>query len=149
MNKNKAMKWALPALAMSAMTFELLPGSVGYYSKDVAAAPENTVFNFFTVEAETVAASCLPLAGIVTFALLVLALVAVCFKKEGLYKAIGWSSLAAAALTAMPYIIQSGTEFLQPNVVVILLLCGCWLLAQSLTKRGAETSESPKQGRRL
>lgn len=149
MNKNKVMKWALPALAMSAMTFELLPGSVGYYAKDVVTAPENTVFNFFTVKAETVAASCLPLAGIVTFALLVLALVAVCFKKTGLYKVVSWGSLAAAALTAMPYILQSEVAFVQPNVVVILLLCGCWLLAQSLTKKGTEDPQKPKQGRRL
>lgn len=149
MNKNKVMKWALPALAMSAMTFELLPGSVRYYSKDVVAAPENTGFNFFTVEAETVAASCLPLAGLVTFAVLVLALVAVCFKKTQLYKVVSWGSLAAAALSAMPYILQSEVAFVQPNVVVILLLCGCWLLAQSLTKKGAEDTNKPKQGRRL
>ncbi len=149
MNKNKVMKWALPALAMSAMTFELLPGSVGYYAKDVVAAPENTVFNFFTVKAETVAASCLPLAGLVTFVVLALALVAVCFKKPGLYGTIGWCSLGAAVLSAMPYIIQAETVFLQPNVVVILLLCGCWLLAQSLSKKCPADAEQPKQGRRL
>lgn len=149
MNKSKVMKWALPALAMSAMTFELLPGSVGYYAKDVTADAENTVFNFFTVEAETVAASCLPLAGIVTLVVLALALVAVCFRKQGLYTAIGWCSLAAAVLSAMPYVVQAETVFLQPNVVVILLLCGCWLLAQSLAKTGTEDTKSIKQGRRL
>ena len=37
MNKQKILKWSLPALVMSAMTFELLPGSVIYYAKDMSA----------------------------------------------------------------------------------------------------------------
>lgn len=149
MNKIKVMKWALPALSMSAMTFELLPGSVGYFAKDLVSAPETAVYNFFTVKAESVAASCLPLAGIVTFVVLALALVAVCFRQAGLYKTVSWCCLAAAALAAAPYVVVSEDVFLQPNVVVILLLTGCWLLAMSLSKNSGQAQEEQKQGRRL
>lgn len=148
MKKQKMMKWALPALLLSAMTFELMPGSVRIYAKDLAVTPESAGYNFFTVEAQSVAASCLPVAGVVTFLSAILALIAACMKKKKLYKALGWCGLAAGALTAMPYIASSETEFIQPNVVVILILIVCWLLAMALDKKKDEAEEA-YQGRRL
>ena len=81
MNKQRIMKWALPALLMSALFFELMPGSVQYYAKDVAVIPEGT-WNFFAVPVEGTAASCLPIAGIATLVAVILAVVALCFKKN-------------------------------------------------------------------
>lgn len=148
MKKQKIMKWALPALLMSAMTFELMPGSVQYFAKDLVATPESVGYNFFTVEAESVAASCLPIAGVVTFVVLVLALVAACFKKDGLYKGISWGSLAAAALAAAPYFTVSENEFVQPNVMTILILMACWILTMVIDKQKKSMTEE-YEGRRL
>ena len=148
MKKQKIMKWALPALLMSAMTFELMPGSVLYFAKDLVATPESVGYNFFTVEAESVAASCLPIAGVVTFGMLVLALVAACFKKDGLYKLISWGSLAAAALAAAPYFTVSENEFVQPNAMTILILTACWILTVVIDKQKKSVKEEYK-GRRL
>lgn len=148
MKKQKIMKWALPALLMSAMTFELLPGSVKVFTKELVTSPESAGWNFFTVEAETVAASCLPVAGMVTMVTMILALVCACFKKASFYKTVAWCSLAAGALTAVPYIAASETEFIQPNVIVMLILIGCWLLAVSLDKN-KDKAEEEYQGRRL
>ena len=36
------MKWTLSGLLMSAMTFELMPGSVGYFVKDMISLPEKS-----------------------------------------------------------------------------------------------------------
>lgn len=144
MNKQKIMKWVLPALLMSAMTFEIMPGSVGYYANgQVADRP----FNFFTIEAESTAAYCLPVAGMVTMVALVLALVAACMKKNGLYAVVGWCCLAAGSLGAMPYVIRSENEFIQPNVIVILILVVCWLLALAMDKM--KPREEENRGRRL
>lgn len=147
MKAQKALKWFLVALLMSAMTFELLPGSVQYYAK--GATTETAAYNFFTVEMQSVAASCLPIAGIATFVLLILGLVAACFKKVGLYKIVRWGSLGTAALAAMPYVAVSENEFLQPNVMVILIMTGCWLLAASVDKQKNSPAEGAYQGRRL
>lgn len=92
MKTKKALKWALVALLMSAMTFELLPGSVKYYEKASAAVSEATAYNFFTAQIVSTATACLPLAGVLTFILLVLALVAACFPKKGLYKILKWEA---------------------------------------------------------
>lgn len=148
MKKQKIMKWALPALLMSAVTFELMPGSVKCYAKDLAAVPEYVGYNFFTLESESVAAACLPLAGMVTVVTMILALVCACFKKSSFYKSVSWCSLAASALAAAPYIAASETEFIQPNVIVILILIGCWLVAMSLDKN-KDKAEEEYQGRRL
>ena len=42
MNKQKIMKWALPGLLMSAVTFELMPGNVGCFVKDMISPPEKS-----------------------------------------------------------------------------------------------------------
>jgi di/tricarboxylate transporter len=127
MNKQKIMKWALPALLMSAMTFEIMPGSVQYYTKNSAMAPEGT-WTFFAPPVEGMAGSCLTLAGVVTFVAMVLALVAACFKKANLYKTVGWCCLGGGALSAMPYIQPVADAVVQPNVAVMLILLVCWLL---------------------
>ena len=141
MKTQKIKKFALPALLMSAMTFLLLPGSVVYRtntSEDVVAA------NFFTPPVEGLAGSCLILAGMVTFLAMLLALVALCFKKNNLYKLTGWCSLGAAALASEPYMEATAESFLQPNVVIILLLTGAWLLAMHLNKQKDKEEETPK-----
>jgi len=148
MNKQKIMKWALPALLMSAMTFELMPGSVGYFGKDMVTAPEGGAWNFFNTPVEGMVGSCLILCGIVTFAAMVMAIVAACMKKQGLYRAIGWFSLGAGALGAVPYLDNTADVFVQPNVMVLLLLLACWLIAMSLDKKNAEEGKKP-QGKRL
>lgn len=146
MNKQKIMKWALPALLMSALTFEIMAGGVKRY---VDGKLVETAYNFFTIESETTAAYCLPIAGMVTFVAMMLALVSACFKKHSLYKATSWSSLAAGALAAVPYIAQTEGEAVQPNVIVILILTGCWLLAISLDRKKDDVQEKEYQGRRL
>lgn len=148
MNKQKIMKWALPALLMSAMTFELMPGSVGYYAKDMVTAPEGGAWNFFNTPVEGMVGSCLILCGIVTFAAMVIAIAAACMKKKGLYRTIGWCSLGAGALAAVPYLTNTADVFVQPNVMVLLLLLACWLMAMSLDKKNAEEGKKP-QGKRL
>lgn len=148
MNKQKIMKWALPALLMSAMTFEIMPGSVQYYAKDPAKALEGA-WTFFTPPVEGMAGSCLPLAGVVTFAAMVLALVAACFKKGNLYKTVGWCCLGGGALSAMPYIQPVADAVVQPNVAVMLILLVCWLLAMHMDKKKAEMEGEEITGRRL
>jgi len=135
--KKKLMKWALPALLMSALTFEIMPGSVACYG---STAPEGT-WNFFTFPIEGTAAACLVLAAAATFAAMVLALVAACFKKYKLHGFTGWCCLAAAALAAVPYTAGSEELFVQPNVVVLLILVVCWLLAMSADKKSASREE--------
>lgn len=71
-----------------------------------------------------------------------------CFKKASFYKTVSWCSLAAGALTAIPYMAGSETEFIQPNVIIMLILIGCWLLALSLDKNKDKVEEQ-YQGRRL
>ena len=148
MNKQKIMKWALPALLLSALTFELMPGSVAYHAKDVATVPE-AAWNFFSLPVEGMAASCLMLAGAATIIAMVLALVALCFKKNDLNKLIGWCSLAAGALASVPYMVATEEELLQPNVVVLLILMACWLLAVALDKKKDAEEKAEPKGRRL
>ena len=149
MNKQKIMKWALPALLMSAMTFELMPGSVGFYTKDTVAAPEGTTYNFFTPPVQGTVGSCLILCGVVTFVAMVIAIAAACMKKKGLYRTIGWCSLGAGALAAAPYITNTADAFVQPNVIVFILLLACWLMAMSLDKKKDEQEGEKPKGRRL
>ncbi len=148
MNKQKVMKWVLPALLMSALTFELMPGSVNYYAKGVATLPE-TAWNFFNLPTQDMAASCLILAGTVTLIAMVLALVALCFKKKDMYKLISWCSLAAGSLAAVPYIVATAEELLQPNVVVLLILVAAWLLALALDKGKDAVEKAEPKNRRL
>ncbi len=148
MNKQKIMKWALPALLMSGFFFEIMPGSVTYYAKEAVTIPE-AAWNFFTSPVQGMAASCLILAGVATIIAMVLALVALCFKKNDLYKLIGWCSLAAGAFAAVPYMVATEEELLQPNVVVLLILMACWLLAMALDKKKEASGEEKMTGRRL
>lgn len=147
MNKQKIMKWALPALLMSCLTFEIMPGSVNYYAKGAATIPEGA-WSFFSLPIEGMAASCLMLAGVVTVIAMVLALAALCFKKDKLYKTISWCSLAASAFAAVPYMVATEEELLQPNVVVLLILVVSWLLAMALDKKNTQ-AEAKKPARRL
>ena len=147
MNKQKFMKWALPALLMSGVVFEFMPGSVQYYAKDLVADPE-AAWNFFSPPVQSTAASCLGAAGVVTLAAMVLALVAACSKKHGLYKLIAWCCLGGGALAAVPYITAADGELLQPNVVVLLILVVSWLLSLALDKQGAQ-DQAATEGRRL
>lgn len=147
MKKTNWMKWALPALLMSAVTFEMLPGSVQYYAKDFVAAPE-AAWNFFSPPVQSTAASCLSVAGVVTLVALVLALVSACFQKR-LYQVTGWCALAAATLAAVPYMTATEEELLQPNVVVLLVLMASWLLALALDKKKDAQDQPESKGRRL
>ena len=144
MKKQKLMKWALPALLLSAMTFELLPGSVICYENTSAIR----AFNFYTTEAPGMAASYLSAAGLVTAVAVVLAFAAM-FSKTPLYRLTGWFSLAAAALAAMPYVQLSENAVVQPNVVILLLLMGAWLMAMLLQKKKDDKKEEQNIGRRL
>ena len=143
MNKTKIMKWALPALLMSALTFELMPGSVNYYAKGVVTIPE-AAWNFFQLPTQGMAASCLTLAGAVTFLAMVLALVALCFKKNDLYKLISWCGLGAGSLASVPYLVGTAEELLQPNVVILLILVAAWLLALALSKKNEQKNDLPQ-----
>lgn len=149
MNKQKVMKWGLPALLMSAMTFELMPGSVGYYTKELITTPEGKNWNFFAPPVEGTVGSCLILCGVVTFVAMVLAIVAACMKKKGLYRPVGWCSLGAGALAAAPYLVNTADAFVQPNVVVFILLLACWLMAMYLDKDKSEEENTKPLGRRL
>ena len=82
MNKTKLWKIAMPALLASALVFETMPGSVREYT--AAESGITTVSaNFFTVQSQHPAVMCLPLAGTLTMAVLILALVAAFSKKNG------------------------------------------------------------------
>lgn len=148
MKKRNILKWSLPALVMSAMTFELLPGSVQYYAKDFVADPE-AAWNFFSPPVQSAAASYLSAAGLATAVALVLALAATCFGKTAAYKWTSWCSLAAGALTAMPYVSATADAFLQPNVVILLLLMAAWLVAMALDKKKDSQEKEKTKGRRL
>lgn len=148
MNTQKIMKWALPALLMSGLFFEIMPGSVSYHAKNVVTIPEKA-WSFFAPPTEGMAASCLIFAGVATAIAMVLALVALCFKKKDLYKLTGWCSLAAGAFAAVPYMVATEEELLQPNVVVLLILMACWLLAMALDKKKDENEKAEPKGRRL
>lgn len=146
MKKQTILKWALPALLASAMSFELIPGSVRCYAADQVAAPE-TVYNFFTLGMDSTGAACLPIAGMLTMVALLLSLVAL-FLKKRIYRLIGWLTLAGGAFCAVPYVAATAQELIQPNVVVLFLLCLCWGLAMYLDKQKAAVEEPPV-GRRL
>lgn len=138
MKKEKIMKWALPALLMSAITFELMPGSVHY---NIISLPK-VGYHFFNLQMGYMSASCLTLAGYATFLALVLALVAAFSKKHPIFKAVSWCSLIAASLTAAPYMIPAEEMVLQPNVIITILLTACWLIAFLLDKEKG-TEEKP------
>ena len=146
-DKLKFWKIALPALIMSAFTFEILPGSVAYYTTETIQTPE-TAWNFFTVPAQGMVQSCLMLAAFVTFAAMILALVALCFKKP-VYQFTGWCSLGAGALAAVPYMTASAEAFAQPNVVILLVLMACWLIAMYLYKKQDQAETSATVSNRL
>ena len=148
MNQQKIMKWALPGLLMSAMTFELMPGCVGYCVKDMISTPEKKSWTFFEPPIQGTVGSCLILCGVVTFVAMVLAIAAACLKKQGIYRAIGWCSLGAGALAAAPYLTNTPDVFVQPNVMVFILLLACWLMAMSLDKKTVE-EEKKSTGKRL
>ena len=144
MNKQKFMKWALPGLLMSGVLFETMPGSVGYFSKDLVTIPEGAVWNFFSPPVEGLVGSCLMLAGVATVAAFVLALVEACFHKNKFYNLISWCSLGAGALASSSYFVGTGDEIVQPNVVILVILLACWLLTLSLKKKAAATeTEAP------
>ena len=147
MGKLKFWRIALPALLMSALTFEILPGSVAYYTKETIQTPE-TAWNFFTVPVEGMLLTCLTLAAFATFGAMILALVALCFKKP-VYKLAGWGSLGAGALAAVPYMTASAEEFVQPNVVILLILMASWLIAMYLNKNQNQQETGATKGNRL
>ena len=148
MSKEKIIKWALPALLLSCLTFELLPGSVNYYVNNELVLSD-APWNFFNLPNEGMASSCLVIAGMLTIVTIFMAMVAVCFHKKGLYRIIGWCSLAGGAFAAGPYMVAAEGKLLQPNVMVMLLLLGCWLLARHQDKhKDDETTGQPK-GKRL
>ena len=146
MNKYKILKWALPAILLSAMTFEIMPGSVSH-SGDLTADPE-MLWNFFSLPVQGMATSCLGLAGVLTLATMVLALVVTIFKKKNLYRLVSYCSLGAAALASVPYM-AAGEIKLFPNVVIILILTCSWLLALFLDKQKDDQEEKKLKGRRL
>ena len=148
MKNQKFWKFSLPALLMSAFAFETMPGSVRYYAADLVQAPE-VAFNFFNLQLEHSAAACLPLAGIVTLIAMGMAILAAFSKKYPIFKMISWTSLAAAALSAAPYVVQSENGFLHPNVVVTILLTACWLIGMMLDKKKDAQQEKKPEGRRL
>ncbi len=148
MNKEKIFMWVIPALLLSCLTFELMPGSVQYFSNNVVVVPE-TAWNFFAPPSEGMASSCLILAGTVTVLAAVLALVAACFQKRNLYKSISWASLIASALAAVPYMVGTEEEMLRPNVVVLLLSLVSWLLARAMDKKKDGQKEVEPSGRHL
>ena len=148
MNKEKILKWALPALLLSCLTFELLPGSVSYYVNNELVLSD-TPWNFFNLPNEGMASSCLVIAGMITVVVIFLAFVAVCFRKKSLYRTISWCSLAGGAFTAGPYMTAAEGKLLQPNVMVMLLLLGCWLLAMRQDKHKDDEKNDQPKGRRL
>ena len=149
MGNQKYWKFSLPALLMSAFAFELMPGSVRYYSADLVAIPE-AAYNFFELQLEnSAAAACLPLAGAVTFVAMMMAMVAAFSKKYPIFKMVGWTSLIAAAFTAAPYMLMSDGSLLQPNVVVTILLTACWLIGMMLEKKKTDPQEEKPKGRHL
>ena len=132
MNKQKIMKWALPALMMSALMFESMPGSVRYLEIQI---PEQAMaYHFFNLQSQDVAANCLTLAGYVTIVGVILALIAAFSKKHPIFNAVAWCSLVAAALTAVPYM-QPEELLWQPNVIITIILTVCWLIAFLLDKK--------------
>lgn len=148
MKNLKFVKWALPALLMSAMILTFMPGSVQYYAKDPAMIPEGS-WNFFTAPVEGMAASCLVLAGTATLTTMLLAVIALCFKKNHLYKLIGWCSLVAGSFAAVPYMVATEEELVQPNVVVLLILLCAWLMAMYLDKKKDLQEKTEYKGPRL
>lgn len=147
MKNQKFWKFSLPALLMSAFAFETMPGSVQYYGAGLVQIPE-IAYNFFSFQAEHPAAVCLPLAGCVTVLAMVFALVAAFSKKRPIFKLVRYTSLAAAALASAPLAVRTEGVFLQPNVIVTILLTACWLIGMILDKKDARTEENPK-GHRL
>ena len=144
MKYQKILNYILPALLMSAMTFELMPGSVRFYG---LSAPEK-LLNFFNLE-NLPAASYLILAGYATVVALILALVAAFSKKHPIFKAVSWCALIAASLTAAPYVMPQEDGLLQSNVIVTVLLTACWLIALLLDKQKNSQENEKNHGPRL
>ena len=84
----------------------------------------------------------------VTIAAFVLAVAAACLHKDKLYNLISWCSLGAGALASAPYMVDTGDAIVQPNVVILVILVSCWLLALSLGKKLA-AGETEASGKRL
>ncbi len=146
MKNNTISKMALPALMMSALMFQLLPGSVRVLG--MVSIPE-AAYNFFSLPMDHPAALCLPLAGMITVAAFILSMVATFSKNHPVFKATAWCALCAAALSAAPYIVQAEDIFLQPNVIVIILLTGCWLIAMNKNKKKDTQQGTEATGPRL
>ena len=148
MKNLKFWKFSLPALLMSAFSFEIIPGSVRYFAAGMVQIPE-AAYHFFNLQVEHPAAACLPLAGVVTFVAMGMALVAAFSKKHPIFKLVSWTSLAAAAFTAVPYVVLTEGIFVQPNVIVTILLTACWLIAMMLEKNKNVPPEEKPKGIRL
>lgn len=149
MNKTKMWKLSLPALLASAFAFETMPGSVRQFAADGIAVPE-LAYNFFNLESQHRAAFCMPLAGMLTLIALGFALVVAFSGKHSPLKAVSWLSLAAASLTAVPYMLPTEDLTLQPNVIVTIVLFAVWLIAWIMDRKGVtKEEEKPKGGRRL
>lgn len=144
MKYRKILKFSLPALLMSALMFEIMPGSVRFYGSSV----QEKLLNFFNLENLPTAAY-LILAGYATVIAVILALVAAFSKKHPIFKAVSWCALIAAALTAAPYMMPQEDGFLQPNVIVTVLLTACWLIALLLDKHKNNQENTEKHGPRL
>lgn len=149
MKNEKLWRLSLPALTASACVFETMPGSVREFAADVVTAPE-VAYNFFTIQSQHRAAMCMPLAGGLTLIALGFALAATFFKKRTAVKMVCWLALAAAALTAMPYMLVTEGVTLQPNVIITLILFTVWLIAWMLDRKSEPAEEKQeKRAKRL
>lgn len=144
MKNEKLWRLSLPALTASAFVFETMPGSVREFAADVVTTPE-VAFNFFTLQSQHRAALCMPLAGGLTVIALGFALAAAFFKKRTAVKMVCWLALAAAALTAMPYMLVTEGLLLQPNVTITLILFAVWLIAWMLDRKSEPAEEKQKK----
>ena len=145
MKIQKILKLALPALLLSALVFEWMPGSVRYYTQSAEAVS----YHFFNIQTEHPTTGYLILAGYATIVAVILALVAAFSKKRQPLKVLSWCCLAAAALTGTPYMMPREGMLLQPNVIVTLLLTACWLIALFLDKNKNKEEATTAQGPRL
>lgn len=143
MKKTKLWLISLPALLTSAFVFETMPSSVRQF---VDGKLTDVAYNFFNLESAHRAASLLPLAGGLTIIALGFALMAAFLKSKTktALKMVCWISLAAATLTAMPYMLPTEGIALQPNVIVTILLFAVWYIAWLLDRK-IETPEEKNE----
>ena len=136
MNREKLCKIALILLPVLAVGLATTQDSVTVFDRQANVTLYGSYFSLLPVGEKQMLA---PLAGILSVVVLILAIVYLVRKKEGMITAIKWCSFAAAICATLPIVLQ-GELLVIPHVGVPIFMGLEWVVAYLLTPK----VEAPK-----